>query len=110
MGLFERIKTQLAVGRLKKEQVQKLRVSIWKAIADGEISDPELIYINSFFIYSELSTEEFRDLKTEIFALVVAQAIADKRVTEREFESLGHIIRRLELSPEIQHWAQEQVS
>jgi hypothetical protein len=108
MGIWNRIKTHLSAGKLKKEQIARLRESIWNALEDGKISDQELVYINGFLQDSELSAQDFQDLKTEIFSQVVQQAIADRRVTEGELKNLNHIIERLEISPEVEKWAEQQ--
>lgn len=109
MGFLDKIKNTFSSGKLKKEQIEKLRESIWAAVADGEITDQEFEYINSFYTDSELSPENFQKLRSEIFVQVVQQAIADKRVGEEELQVLNHLIKRLEISPEVEAWAQEHV-
>lgn len=109
MGIFESLKSSFSTGNLKKEQVERLRESIWNALADGQISDQELQYINSFYRESQLSQEDFDKLRNEIFMQIVQQAISDRRVDQRELNSLNHIINRLSISPEIESWAQRQV-
>jgi hypothetical protein len=109
MGLFDRLKSGLTLGKLQKEQLERLRESIWNSVADGVISEQELSYINDFYTASELNDEEFRKLKNEIFSLIIQQAISDRRVTESELNSLNHICQRLEISPEVERWAQKQV-
>lgn len=108
MSFFHRIKSHFGTGKLKKEQIERLRESIWNALSDGVIDDRELMYINSFFSESELSVEDFQTLKSEIFAQVVSQAISDRRVTDSETKSLNHLIERLEIAPGVARWAQQQ--
>lgn len=109
MGFFDSIKSSFSTGKLKKEQIERLRESIWNALADGQITDQELHYINSFHRESELSQEDFDKLRNEIFMQVVQQAISDKRVDQYELQSLNHIIERLSIPPEVENWAQRQI-
>ncbi|HEX6126877.1 MAG TPA: hypothetical protein VFZ23_16000 [Pyrinomonadaceae bacterium] len=88
MGVFDSIRSSLSTGKLKKEQIERLRESIWNAVADGQITDQELEYINSFYLGSELSQEDFEKLRAEIFTQVVQQAIADRRIVEGELNSI----------------------
>jgi hypothetical protein len=109
MSFFDKIKATLSSGKLKKEQIERLRESIWTAVADGEINDRELEFINSLFFESELSAEEFQKLRSEIFLQVVQQAIADRRVGQSELDVLNHLIARLEISPDVEEHAKNQV-
>lgn len=109
MGIFDKLKSSFSTGKLKKEQIERLRESIWNALADGQISDQELQYINSFYHDSELSQEDFDKLRNEIFMRVVQQAIADRRVHQHELQSLNDIIERLSISPDVESWAQKQI-
>ncbi len=109
MSLFDKLKTTFTRGKLKKEQLERLRESIWTAIADGEITDQELASINGLYFDSELSHEDFQRLKSEIFEAVVWQAIADKRVGKTELDTIKHLIERLEISPDVEQRAGQQV-
>jgi len=109
MGIFDKLRSSLSTGKLKKEQIERLRESIWNALSDGRITDQELQYINSFYLESELSQEDFNNLRTEIFVQVIKQAIADRRVVESELNSIEHLIDRLEISPDLKAWAQGQI-
>ncbi|MEJ7848874.1 MAG: hypothetical protein WKF92_12380 [Pyrinomonadaceae bacterium] len=109
MGLFEKLKSSFSTGALKKEQIERLRESIWTAIADGHITDQELEYINGFYRDSELSQEEFNKLRSEIFSQVVQQAIIDRRVDASELAVLNHLIERLQVAPEVEAWAGRQI-
>lgn len=109
MGIFDKLNSSFSTSKLKKEQIDRLRESIWNALADGQISDQELQYINSFYCESELSQEDFDKLRNEIFMQVVQQAIADRRVHQHELQSLNHLIERLSIPPEVENWAQRQI-
>jgi uncharacterized membrane protein YebE (DUF533 family) len=95
MSIFNKITASFTKGKLKKEQLDRMRESIWNAISDGVISDQELQYINGYFGESELTEDDFRTLKSEIYFQVVQQATADRRITENELQSLNHIANRL---------------
>lgn len=109
MGFFETLKSSFSIGKLKKEQIERLRESIWTAVADGKITDQELGYINSFYHDSKLTKEDFNRLRSEIFTQVVHQAIIDRRVQASELATLNHLIERLEISREVEAWAQHQI-
>ena len=109
MGIFDKLRSTLSTGKLKKEQIERLRKSIWNALSDGQITDQELQTINSFYFDSELSQDDFNNLRTEVFVQVVHQAIADRRVVEGELNSINHLIDRLEISPDVKAWAQRQM-
>lgn len=109
MGFFETIKSKFSVGKLKKEQIERLQQAIWTAVSDGVIDDRELSYINGFYSESELSQEDFERLRSEIFRSVVLQSIADRRVTDGEMASLDNLIERLEITPDVEAWAQQQI-
>ena len=109
MGIFDKLKDKFSSGKLKKEQIDRLRQSIWTAVSDGVITDRELEYINGFYADSELSQEEFSKLRSEIFQSVVQQAIADRRVDAMELNMLNHLIERLEITPDVEAWAEQQV-
>lgn len=109
MGFFDSLKSTFSTGKLKKEQIERLREIIWAAISDGQISDQELAYINDFFATSDLSREDFDKVRTEVFTHVVHQAISDRRVTQSELGMLTHLMQRLEIPPNVQSWAHQQV-
>ena len=109
MGIFDKLKASLSSGKLKKEQLERLRQTLWDAVLDGQINDRELDSINLLFMQSELSAEDFDRLRTEIFTQVVQHAIADRRVGANELASLNHLVERLEISTEVQAWAKRQV-
>lgn len=109
MGIFEKLKNTLTVGKLKKDQIERLRQSIWTAVADGFIDDRELEYINGCFLGSDLTVEEFQSVRTEVFCSIVQQAIADRRVNASELKTINHIIERLEIPREVEAWAEAQV-
>jgi hypothetical protein len=109
MGLFESLKSSFGAGKLKKEQIERLREAIYNALADGVIDDRELAYINGFHKDSELSQDDFQKLCNEIFRDVVAQFIADRRVTANEINVLNNIINRLGITPDVEAWAQEKI-
>jgi hypothetical protein len=109
MGLFETLKSKFGTGKLKKEQIERLRQSIWTAVADGVIDDRELEYINGFYASSELSHEDFQRLRSEIFRSIIEQTVADKRMTDLELKMLNHLLERLEISPDVETWAQEKI-
>lgn len=109
MGFFEKLRSSISTGKLKKEQIERLRESIWTAIADGEITDRELEYINGIYFDSELSQEDFNKLRNEIFVQIVQQAIADRRVGKEELNTINQLVDRLEISPNIKAWADRQI-
>ena len=109
MGFFETLKSKFTVGKLKKEQIERLQQAIWTAVSDGAIDDRELSYINGFYTESELSQEDFDKLRAEIFRSVVMQSIHDRRVTDGELASLNNLIERLEIAPDVEAWAQQQI-
>jgi len=109
MGLFDKIRSSLSTGKLKKEQIERLRESIWAAVSDGEITDREIEYIDSFYKESELSPEDFDKLRAEIFIQVVQQAIADRRVVENELKTINHLVDRLQISADVKSWAEKQM-
>lgn len=109
MGIFDKLKSSFSTGKLKKEQIERLRESIWNAVSDGQITEQELQYINGLYAESEMSQEDFDKLRNEIFLQVVHQAIADRRVVQSELNSINHLIDRLEISPEIKAWAERQI-
>ncbi len=109
MGLFEKLRSSFSTGKLKKEQIESLRESIWTAVADGEITDRELEYINGFYRESELSQEDFDKLRTEIFIQIVQQAIADRRVAKDELKTINQLADRLGIAPDVKMWADRQI-
>lgn len=109
MGIFDKLKVTFSSGKLKKEQLEKLRETIWNVVTDGEVTDRELEVINKLYSESELSQEDLQKLRNEVFTQIVHQAISDRRVTESELRSLNHLIERLEISPEIESWAEKQI-
>jgi hypothetical protein len=109
MGFLDKIKQSFGNNKLKKEQVERLRESLRNAIADGVLTEQELVYINGFYADSALSPEDFQKLKSELFTEIVHSAIADRRVTEHESQTIFTIAHQLELSPEWVQWAREQI-
>ncbi|MBA3632019.1 MAG: hypothetical protein H0W58_04280 [Acidobacteria bacterium] len=109
MGFLDKIKQSFGTGKLKKEQTDRLQESLSTAILDGKLADKELYYINSFFADSALSIEDFQKLKSGVFVQVVQKAIADKRVTDQEKESIFTIARQLDVLPECVEWARQQI-
>ena len=110
MSIFNKITASFTKGKLKKEQLDRMRESIWNAISDGVVSDQELQYINGYFSDSELTEDDFRTLKSEIYFQVVQRATADRRITENELQSLNHIANRLEIPQYVQDQVATQVN
>lgn len=109
MSLFERLKKTFTVGKLRKEQIERLRESMWTAVADGHIDDREIEYINGFYADSEMSHEDFQNLKAEVFQSVIRQFVIDRRVTDAELSTINNLIERLEIPHELESWAEHQV-
>lgn len=109
MNLFEKLKQTFGGGKLKKEQIQRLQQSIYTAVSDGEIDGREIAYINGFYEDSELTAEDFQKIKSEVFCHSVNLAINDRRVTEQEESALICIAKQLEISPQLQQWAKQQI-
>jgi len=109
MGFFDKLKSSFSTGKLKQEQIEQLRQTIWTAVADGQITDAELEQINGFYRASELSEEDFHEVRNEIFVHVLQQAIADRRVSSQELTVLNHLIERLAIPRDIEMWAHGQI-
>lgn len=109
MNLFTKIKESFGQGKIKKEQVERLKQILQTAVADGKITDQELSFLNSYYHDSLLTNEEFQRLKSEIFFYVVNWVISDRRVNDVELNSLNQIASQLELPKEIISNAQKQV-
>ncbi len=109
MGFFDDIKSKFGKGKIKKEQIERLREIMTVAIDDGEVTDFELDNINTFFLQSELSVEDFQALKTEALMNVVNLAIADRRVTDFESDALKKIINQFDLPPAVFNQVKEKV-
>jgi hypothetical protein len=101
MGLFDKIIQPFANRRIKKEQLEELIATLWRIVADGQITDAEIGELNSFFVTSELTDEEIAKAKSDIFAQLIYSAIVDRRVTEAEYRSLEHIAQRLSLPADV---------
>ncbi|MBK8305259.1 MAG: hypothetical protein IPK98_18480 [Chloracidobacterium sp.] len=109
MGLFDTIRQPFLKKKLRKEQLEALNSTLWRAIADGKITDEELGEINGYFYDSELTTEEIQKAQADVFSQLVYQAIADRRVSDEEFRSLEHIADRFSLSDQTRQWMQQQI-
>ncbi len=109
MKFLDKIKQSFANNKQRKEQIERLEQSLRTAVSDGILIEQELYYINGFYADSKLSLEDFQKLKSEVFTSIVHQAIADRRVTERESESIFTIAQQLEMSPEWVEWARQQI-
>lgn len=109
MGFLDIIKESFGTGKLKKEQIDRLKESITTAVSDGKLTEQELGGINIFFADSELSIEDFQKLKSSAFVQVVQKAIADKRITDQEKESVFTIAQQLDVLPEWFEWARQQI-
>ena len=105
MGLFDKF----GKGKLRKEQLEQLNSTLWRVVADGNVTDDELAEINHFFYDSELSPEEIQKAKADVFTQLVYQAIQDRRVSEAEFRSLEHVADRFTLPPQLRGWMQQQI-
>ncbi len=109
MKFLDKIKQSFGDNKQRKEQIERLEQSLRTAVSDGVITEQELFYINDFYVDSKLSLDDFQKLKSEAFTSIVQQAIADRRVTERESESIFTIAQQLEMSPEWVEWARQQI-
>ncbi len=109
MGFFETLKSKFKTGKIKQEQIVRMREIIGTALSDGELSESELGYINSVYFDSELSAEDFQGIKSEAFLNIVEVAIADRRVTPRELANLEALVVNLDISPPIQQIAKQKV-
>ena len=109
MGLFDKIKHSFGSGKLKKEQIDELNATVWRAVADGKITDEELEQINSYFYNSELSPEEVQNALADVFTQLVYHAVSDRRVSDIEFQSLEHFANRLSVSIELRQWMYQQI-
>ena len=70
-------------GKLKSEQIAKLREVFKAALADGRISSKELTQIQFFYYDSEPSESGFSALKDNVFKELVNPAIANHHVSEQ---------------------------
>jgi hypothetical protein len=109
MGFFDTIKSKFGEGKIKKEQIQRLRLTIKTAISDGVVSEQELAQIDTFYFDSGLNQEEFQQLKSEAFMDIVQNAIADRRVTEFESNVLERISKQFEILPDVVNTAKQKV-
>ncbi len=109
MSLFRKLKESFGKGKLKKEQEQELQKILADAVLDGAISDSELNQVNSLYLQSELSEQEFRDLKDAFFWNVVEVLISDRKITELENRASKQIAMKLEISSEILKLARNEI-
>jgi hypothetical protein len=109
MSLFNKIRQPFAKKRLRREQLEALSATLWRVVADGQITDAELAEIDRFFYDSELSVEEIQKAEADVFSQLVYQAISDRRVTDAEFQSLDHIAVRLALAPQVRNQLRQQI-
>lgn len=112
MSFLDKIKSSFsggASGKIRREQLQRLQEIISYSLTDGQLSEQELGYINSFFLSSELAPDDFKKLCSEAFVVVVQTAIADRRVTDREHAAVETIADQLDVSPEWKAWAQQEM-
>lgn len=89
-----------------KEQTERLRESIRNALLDGEITEAELNYINDYFYQSDLTAEQFGDIKNEIFRETFAEMASDRRINPNEASLLNQLIDKLEIGAETRSWAE----
>lgn len=101
MGFFDKISSSFGKGKIRKEQTGELRQLIAESIRDGHLSDDEIKQINSFYGTSDLSEENFKQIKNESFQLAVSWAISDRRVSQSEAHSLEQIAHRLEIDENV---------
>lgn len=107
MGFFDTLKSKFNSGKIKREQIERLREIIGTALLDGELTEAELGYINSVYFDSQLNAEEFQRIKSEAFMNVVESAIADRRVTPHEASALDQLAANLDVSPEVLRFAEQ---
>lgn len=101
MGLFDKLKASFGKGKIQAQQKDELRNIIAESMRDGHISDDEIKEIRSFFASSDLSENDFNNIKNESFLMAAQWAISDRRVSQTEANSLQNIARRLEISDQV---------
>ncbi len=109
MEFFKNLGAKLRPGKQKQQHLNRIRESVWNAIADGKISDQELAYIEDYYAQSGISESDFEKLKDEIFIDLVKRFVTDRRVDKNEQALLGEIVTRLGISQSVVTWAQRQV-
>lgn len=109
MAFFDSVKSKFGKGKLKKEQIDRLNQIISNSISDGNVSDAELQTMNDFFIASELSAEDFQQLKSQAFLHVVNHVIADRRVNDGELNALNQISSQFQITPAIEKLAKQKI-
>lgn len=109
MNLFEKLKTKFGAGKIKKEQIDRLRQIISVAVSDGIVTEQELGKIHSFYFESNLTDEDFQQIKSIAFMDVVEMSIADRRVTETESNALEAIAKQFEINPNVLRLAKQKV-
>ncbi len=109
MGLFDKIKQPFLTRKLRKQNLKELNATLWRSVADGKITDEELTQINSYFHDGDLSADEIQKALAGVFSQLVYQAISDRRVSDKEFQSLDHIADRLSVAPRLRQWMNQQI-
>jgi len=109
MNIFAKYNETIDVGKLNKEQIERLREIIRIAVVDCEIAEQEKGNIDELYAHSGHTPENFRRLKTDIFRQAVRQAMADKAVDGEEPKSLNTVIGQLDISREAEAWAANEI-
>jgi hypothetical protein len=109
MGSFDKIRQPFLKKRLRKEQLEALNATLWRVVADGQITEAELAEVDKFFYDSELSPEEIQKAEADVFSQLVYRAISDRRVSDAEFQSLDHIAVRLALPAQVRNQLRRQL-
>ena len=110
MSILRKIRQSFGKGKLKKEQEGTLYRMLQDAVLDGNVSDSELKQINSLYYQSELSDEEFSELKEAFFWQVVETLISDRRISDIEKSAFKQISNKLTISPSVLQLAEKEVS
>jgi hypothetical protein len=109
MNFLNKIKQSFGSGKVKKEQTDRLQAILTEALSDGLLSEKELLYMSEVFVGSQLSVEDYTELKSNVFVRVVHSYIADRRVTDAEKTVIFTIAEQLEIPAQWVEWARQQI-
>jgi hypothetical protein len=99
-GFFERLSNLFPGRKLKREQLEQLRSMLSKAVSDGVVTDEETKEIESFYAASDLTKDEFDDLRNTVLNDVLSEYCSDRRVSPDEVKKLKQMAIQLGFNDE----------
>lgn len=97
-SFFAKLTAPFEERKIKRENLEGLRSLLQQVVADGHVSDQELLQLSNYTMQFGIEHGETAKIVDEVFVNCVTQSMADRRVTEAEANSLEHLAKRLGVS------------